>query len=525
MIASLENIASHVAAFPKGVNTQPKAAFSQYELYRANTGWKQSSEQYRESSIRRALLVRENERIAGDLEKHGIQTRLKDSCITAIGEVTGATDTVESFRSICFLPLIAQRERKPILNGLQYFQRYNKLGKFLRLAVVTAGERIPIYGDLRGTMKKMHRDISRWASEADKEWNIAVIYRGSEFTYDHEEQSFHPHANVLYAPRKPLSSRKWKAFLSWTHKRLGAHWQDNGKLVKPQEAIKYPFKPLELQKLDSLALVWLYRQTRRLKIAQPMRDFKEWRDSLEHEVIEQERINPFTGEITTVSIKTKRERPLKVGMINTPDGARLSLIEKAAGRKTTNNDNTITAEDIQEWCEKKRQLGWTEEQIDALKPEPGVQPSGKSQENMILCRTAPQFRFSPYAEPVTLVQNYTEHPVTEEGKERLEVIKAHQAEALRYWNANGAPDPRTALNTGKAIRAAAEGKARNVRPFNVHTSRSTVQRTDGILGQSPRHSNKRGAKSTGRSSGASPNPREINTLGHPATHPVNTQAI
>jgi len=444
MNAPLEKYASSVAAFPKAVNNQSRVAVSQYELYRTNTGWKQSAENYRESATRRALLQRENNRIAEALERHGIQTRLENGGIKAIGEVTGQIDEVDSFRSICFLPVIAQRERKPILNGLCYFQRHHKMGKFIRLAVVTAGERIPLYGDLRGTMQKMHRDISRWAHEADKDWNVAVIYRGSEFTYDVETNSFHPHANVLYAPRKALKGDQWAKFLSWTHKRLGAHWKDCGTLEKPQEALKYPFKPLELQKLDSLALVWLYMQTRRLKIAQPMREFKRWRDGLLNETVAEEKINPKTGEITTHIVRQKREQPLKVGFVNMEGGAQLRLVEKAKGKSKPKSE--VASIDL----------------------------DGGS-ENMILCRTSPQFRFSPYAEPVTLVQNYTDNPKSDGGKERLEELRARQREARRFWDANGAPDPLTALALGRAQKAATEGAAQKVRAFNVHTSRTTVQ--------------------------------------------------
>jgi len=447
MIAPLENNASNVAAFPKAVNNQPKVAVSQYELFRTNTGWKQSPENYRESATKRALLQRENNRIAEALERHGIQTRLENGGIKAIGEVTGQIDEVDSYRSICFLPLIAQRERKPILNGLCYFQRHHKMGKFIRLAVVTAGERIPLYGDLRGTMQKMHRDISRWAHEADKDWNVAVIYRGSEFTYDAETNSFHPHANVLYAPRKALKGDQWAKFLSWTHKRLGAHWKDCGTLEKPQEALKYPFKPLELQKLDSLALVWLYMQTRRLKIAQPMREFKRWRDGLLNETVAEEKIDPVTGEITTHIVRQKREQPLKVGYVNLAGGAQLRLIEKAKGKARPKSE--VASIDLD-----------------------------GGNENMILCRTAPQFRFSPYAEPVTLIQNYTDNPKSDGGKERLEELRARQREARRFWDANGAPDPLTALALGRAQKAATEGAARKVRAFNVHTSRTTVQRNE-----------------------------------------------
>ena len=440
---SLESNANIVATSVKVVNEQPKLALSQYELFRTNTGWKQSSEQYRENAERRVQLVAQTERIADALESQGIQARQEDSDLLAFGEVTGEFDRIEGFRSVCFLPTVAQRDRRPILNSLMYFHQHHQLGGFLRLAVVTAGERIPLYGDLRGTMQKLHRDISRWAHEADKVWNVAVIYRGSEFTYDTETQSFHPHANVLYAPRKALKGERWAEFLSWTRKRLGAHWQDSGRLEKPQEAIKYPFKPIELDALDAPALAWLFHQTFRLNIAQPMREFKNWREELIYQVTEQERVHPFTGEVTVKRVKEKRSRPLKVGMVNTPEGARLKLIEKAPGNK-----GQSPGQDLAE---------------------------GDTAENLIICRLSPQFRFSPYAEPVTMVMNYTPDPVTVEGKERLQELQARKREARRYWDANGAPDPRTALAVGKAQRAAAEGEARKVRAFNVHTSRLTVQ--------------------------------------------------
>lgn len=443
MKPSLENNACSFSFARKVVNKQPRVAFSQYELFRTNTGWKQSSEQYRESADKRATLLSQTERMAAALESQGIKARQDETDLIAIGEVTNQVDRIDGYRSICFLPTIAQRDRRPILNGLMYFQNNHRMGKFLRMAVVTAGERIPLDGELRATMQKLHRDISRWAHEADKLWNVAVIYRGSEFTFDDATQSFHPHANVLYAPRKALKGDKWAAFLSWSRQRLGAHWQDNGKLEKPQEAIKYPFKPMDLDTLDAPALAWLFNETYRLKIAQPMREFKRWREELVFDVTEQDRMHPFTGELTTKRIKVKKDRPLKVGFVKFNDGARLQLVEKAPRGKA---------------------------------PDPGQKPAQDDhKENLIVCRLSPQFRFSPYAEPVTMVMNYTPEPVTIEGKERLQEIKARKREARRFWDANGAPDPRTALALGQAQRAAAEGEARKVRAFNVHTSRTTVQ--------------------------------------------------
>lgn len=437
------------AMFPpisRGAGQRPVVA-TQYELFKANTGWKQSSEQYRENTKRRTILADQTKHIAEALESQGIEVVQNNGGLVALGEITGAVDAIDSYRAISFLPTVAQRDRKPILNALLYFQKNHRMGKHLRMAVVTAGDRVSFGSDVRGTMQKLSRDISRWASEADKLYGVAVIYRGTEFTID-EDCSFHIHANVLYAPRKRLPEAKWSQFLSWSHQRLGAHWQDSGKLEKPQEAIKYPFKPLELNRLDAPALAWLYHETKGLKIAQPMRDFRHWRERLEFTTEKQERVDPFTGEVVVKEIKVKRERPLKVGMVNTPDGARMMLIEKAA-RKAASSDT------------------------------PSTNPEGT--ENMIICRSAPQFRFSPYAEPITMVMNYTPNPVTEEGRRRLEEIKARSREARRLWDNNGAPCPEVALNLGRAQRAAAEGAARNVRPFNVHTSRSTVQRQTSIF--------------------------------------------
>lgn len=426
------------------VKANPYAAYTHEDLMRCNTGNKITAEKYRENSSRQTKLINQTNNIADKLESQGIPARTGEGDVTAIGDVTGVCDTVEQFRSICFLPLIAQRDRKPILNDLLYFQMHNKLGKYLRYAVITSGERIPLYGDVRGAMTALSREISKWASEADKLYNVAVVFRGTEFTID-DELTFHVHANVLYAPRKALKGEKWKEFLSWTHNFLSAHWSDNKILKEPREAIKYPFKPLDLNKLDAEATAWLYEETKRLKIISPMGEFREFRQSLKYEHIESETVDLTTGEITTTIEKIERETKYKTAMITTRDGNKLVKVEK-----------------------QKRQ------------PQSDTPPDNReiSSENLIICRTAPQFRNSPYMEPITYVQSYTENPVSPEGRRRLEQIKANQAEAREWWNANGAPSPAVALNYGKGQRAAAQGEAGKVRSFNVHTSRSTVQNSD-----------------------------------------------
>lgn len=394
------------------VKTQPTTAD---EVLRLNTGWQQSPEQWRASCERRRVLKEQTDRIADALEEHG-GIRVRNYLpIVALANVTGEIDTEESYRAICFLPLVAQRERRPLLNALRWFQKNTPHGAHLRLAVVTAGARIERFGPLRQTMTRLHRNVSRWAHEADQKWGVEVVYRGTEFTRDNSA-TYHPHANVLYRPRSRLSKAAWSRFLSWSRSRLGAHWKDCGELAEPDEAVKYPFKPADLDAADGDELVWLWWECHRMKFAQPMGAFADFRKELEAE-----------GQ--------------KVVMVNRRGVARLEIVAK--GQRDPVDEG---------------------ESADLVK------------ENLIVCRTAPQFRFGPFAQPVTLVMNYTTAPTTPDGRRRLEIIRYWNDQARQWWDANGAPDPVTARAVAAGQAAAQEGQAGKVAPIKVHTSRPTVQR-------------------------------------------------
>jgi hypothetical protein len=136
-----------------------------------------------------------------------------------------------------------------------------------------------------------------------------------------------------------------------------------------------------------------------------------------------------------------REQGYKVATVNRPKGPRLEVVRKATREDTG--------------------------------PQREPEAAG-SDENRILCVTAPQFRHCPYAEPVVRVMNYTTEPRTTEGRERLQELRERQDQARRWWDANGAPDPAVALATGHGRAAADPGAASGVIPFRVHTGRPTV---------------------------------------------------
>ncbi|WP_425405181.1 hypothetical protein [Hwanghaeella sp.] len=269
-----------------------------------------------------------------------------------------------------------------MLNALIYFQRNADGGRYMRYAVVTAGKRIPAFGALRETIKKLGRDVSRWASEARARFDIEVVYRGTEFTVNAEGE-YHPHANVLYIPRRKLDDDEWSEFLSWSRTRLGAHWRDCGKLSEPREALKYPFKPNDLNGRPNPEIAWLFHELFRMKLAQPLGAFKAfWKE-----------------------LDTEKE---KIGRIYTPDGS---------------------GGELQRIKKQEREGGAGEPRIQAFK------------ENNLICRTSPQARFSPFLEPLTMVENYTATPKTEGGKHRLQLLQLRMANARADWNRNGGPDP------------------------------------------------------------------------------------
>ncbi len=379
------------------------------DLLRLNTGWRADPEIWRKGQARRQVIRDQTERIAAALESQGIRAH-QMSPVTALANVTGETDTQDGYRPICFLPAVAQREAGPTLNRLQYFLLHEG-GRHVRYAVVTSGPRLTT--GLRSRIQGLHRTVSRWAHEAEKDWGVEVIFRRTEFTRD-ARGSYHPHANVLYRPRARMSHVQWASFLIWSRRRLGAVWHDAGEIRDLSEVVKYPFKPADVAAASAEELAWLYLETFRLKLSQPMGAFADFCRQLDR-----------AGE--------------KVASINRGSEVKLEIVAKA----------------------KRERSGEADPADDG--------------ENRILCRTAPSFRFGPYAQPITLLQNYTTSPRTVEGARRLAIIRAWNAEARVWWDRNGAPEPAAARAVAAGQIAAHEGEAARIAVIRVHTCSPTVQ--------------------------------------------------
>ncbi|WP_157950505.1 hypothetical protein [Pannonibacter carbonis] len=175
-------------------------------------------------------LTQQTERIASALTRAGIDVT-REGEVTLISAVTGIVETMASYRACRFLPTIAARDRRPMVNGLKLFMIGHENSRFFRYAVMTCAEPVPAFGDLRKAIQKLSRRITRWSSYINKPvdkrgggYDVKVLFRGIEFTrataeergmtdrYPPETVLYHVHANVIYWPTRAMRSGEWVSY-------------------------------------------------------------------------------------------------------------------------------------------------------------------------------------------------------------------------------------------------------------------------------------------------------------------------
>jgi len=345
------------------------------ELCRINTGhivdgW----QSFRQSSDRIKI---QSEKIARKLEAEGVACRdAYPSPVWVVGEITGKAELLQSrFRHIQLIPEVAQLDRRTLIRDLTFFLE-NSGGRYVRYAVATSGERVPWFGDLKGRRKQFHDNLRRATCEAGRLWGVEFLFRGDEYTFS--EDGVHFHVNLVYRPTRRLSSPDWCDFLSWFRSRIGGvHWQDCGRLRDPNEVVKYVCKlgsegqSIGLEDLSSSRLKWLYDETYRSKVSQPLGCFAVFRREMKQAGEAIKRVHQ--GKLVRVSKPRKEARQ---------------------DRRTAGNRGKL--------------------------------------ENVILSRLLPSARFSEVMEPVTLVMGYTPEPSTGVGRIGLDILEKRKEQAKRW---------------------------------------------------------------------------------------------
>ncbi|NEI32211.1 hypothetical protein GR232_36090 [Rhizobium leguminosarum] len=427
-----------------------------------------------------ARLMQQNDRLADALQRAG-EDVIRPGGLTLISAVTNIVETQRVFRAVRFLPVVAARDRRPTVNGLKLFIHEHPHSRYFRYAVMTCAEPVPYTsanpGKLREAIKELSRRVSKWAHEVstpDKNgqcYDIEVLYRGIEFTrstagerdaaavkrgqasdlsarYGADTVLYHVHANVLYWPKRNIE-KLWPKFLQYTEKFMGAHWRDNGRVEKVEEIVKYVSKPADTLAATDDELVWLYRETQRLKICQPMGEFLLWLRELKKQRKKIARVHVGRGDGKLMRVKKGKRGGAEEDAAD-EDG---NVIE---GSEADKGDD-IGA--VREAPKKRERMG-------AAVPPP----------NLVIGLSLPQWRHTPWAEPMIMIQNYD--PAATFGESGGD-IEAWQRHAREWWDDAFAPPPEEALRVARIaldatmssddIREAAEAAC-----YIVHTCRPTV---------------------------------------------------
>jgi len=416
-----------------------------------NVGWELEAKDWSVGISRRKELENQTNSLADLLEKAGIQARM-DSDVVSISAVTNIATPLVSFRPVRFLPSVAARDRRPMLNALKYWMdNVVERPDYVRYIVITSGSLVPAFGDLKGRLQDMARRVSKWAHAAKRDFDIVVHFRGSEFTrktagerelegYEKDTVLYHPHCNILLEPKRKLAkdgSGSWNAFLKWSHDYLDGHWKDCGRINDVREIVKYVVKPADLlageKPIDSEETKWLYESLFRLNLAQPLGDFKEFYSEIKEKKLKVVRVKNFGNNKGKLKLVRKSER--------------LDHSKRVAGEDEYDSD------------------------FEPLKK--------KGPANVILGLTMPSWTHSPWAEPSILVRNYDPNSMSDAAQERLRDIRVEQHMARDLWDRSGAPEPVTALEIARQW-ASKEGKnvvpfkSKNDQSYNIYNSSLTV---------------------------------------------------
>ena len=447
-----QQVAAQIEALE--MSTAAPARRTHNDVLRSNTGWLMDAISWAKRQAASRTLEQQTAHLAGALGRAGISVT-REGDVTLIGGVTGIIEQHPVYRAVRILPTVAGRDRRPILNDAKFWMGNHPNRKYFRFAVMTSPEPVPVGSDLRGTIQGLSRRISKWAS-AVEEFGVRVLYRGIEFTrdtaaergmedrYDADTVLYHVHANVVYWPTRKMKDEQFQKFLKFTRDSVGAWWRDNGKVERLEEVIKYCCKPSDTLSSGDDELVWLYHATSKLKICQPLGLFRKWRAELEDAGEKTVRVNVGRGEGKLLRVKKMNRK--------------LAEDEKAYDDATEGREDT--SDDASEESSNSEDR--------PANSAPAV--------NIVLGMTLPQWRHSPWAEPLIIVQHYDPSRLSEESSCD---IATWRRQAREWWDESFAPEPGEALRVAKMamnaemssddIREAAEAA-----PYIVHTCRPTV---------------------------------------------------
>ena len=188
---------------------------------------------------------------------------------------------LEAYRNIIFLPSVAQKNRRPRVKELEYFLKHNQN---CRMWTFTAGTRVGLE-QLPYQVKWMHRKLSKLNDQPFmKKLGVKFVFRSTEFgelaQNGSDNVSVHPHMHALMQLENYLRPEDWSYLLKRIQAFWGVYCKDCGKIRNARELVKYCVKPSDLDGLNSVQLIKLYKQTQGLRLWESLRDFRKMRRTI-----------------------------------------------------------------------------------------------------------------------------------------------------------------------------------------------------------------------------------------------------
>ena len=343
----------------------------------AMVGHDVGEDNYSESKTRKQKILNQSEAIVQRMERCGLQGRSVRGGVSIVGLVSGQSELIPDYRNCNLIPVQQSRNVRDMLKHVRYMVDQTTKKNRLRMLVVSGGWHR--YDQYRKHHKAHTRHMSKFASNQKlKEFGIKLEFYNVENTI-HRDQNvamLNMHSHVLFRSTRYLGPKKWKAFLEFARNFFPKGYVHDSILEKPEEVVKYVFKPTELDLMTDPEFTEFAQQVMGGRC----------------------QVDPETGEILTRIDEDGQLVEVKEGPLTffRPLGSMRKF--RAELRDKRQKLISVRTADGR-WT-------WHKTEIKAEHPRPEKEPDDEVRENFVLATTRPMPAFTSRMEPCFIVQGY-----------------------------------------------------------------------------------------------------------------------
>ena len=251
---------ANTASDDYGWNAGPKEITSR-ELEEELVGREVARDRFVEGVRQERELKDQTRDVIRRLASVGIDGELQGREMAMVGLVSGKAKPLPSFRNCNMLPSMQSRNVRDMLTSVAYLFDVTRKGP-LRMLTVSGGW-IPL-SSYREHHKLHTRRMSKFANHPVlRELGITVEFYNVENTLhraENRQAMLNLHSHVLIKCRKRLGKKRWMAFLGFARNFFPKGYVHDSPIKKPNEVVKYVFKPSQFVILSDEELGELFRQ-------------------------------------------------------------------------------------------------------------------------------------------------------------------------------------------------------------------------------------------------------------------------